>query len=638
MNDNKLKPVLTKVLSFFVRMYSFWLFDKSAPEVGKRKKAIFYLYNYCLLILVGVAIGISSLLLATGTAYPKVIFYGYFSNPWILFLNLLPPVMMMLLFYGIFGRGWISCLLTGNITLLFSLAQYYLLKLRDDTLLFSDVAFLKEAIKISAKEGYDFTPGARIIFVFSLMIVMSLLLFLFQRYKPRLVPRLCLAIVPVVCVFPLKYLYFSEEVYQNKTRNEDHINRFNPTEFYVSKGFVYPFLNSIRHSLNVKPSGYDENEVEAMLAKYEDSDIPEEEKITVIGLMLEGFADFESKGVEGIHPDVYDCYRTLKAQNYSGKLVTNIFGGNTIESERAFLTGDCVLENYRHDTNSYVRYFNSQGYYTDGGHPSESWFYNRRYINEYLGFDNYRLKENYFRDKYDELMRLDSNFLTEDIFLNYENAKKNGNMPYFSFNVSYQGHAPYSSDKYDWGWEALFEKDGMPESSKYVLRNYFGSVKDTGWRLSQLVDKIKAEKDPIVLVVFGDHMPYLSDGNTIYNEIGMNLDVSTKEGFLNYYSTEYVIVANDAAKQVSGNDFAGEGPTTSPCFLMNVLFDELGWKGPKYMQYTNHVRESFSAINDVGIIDNEGKFILRSELDDEQYGAVNEYLCAQYYRKRNFEE
>lgn len=639
MKTNKLKTITAQFLELLVKMHSFWLFDKNAGELSKGKKIVYYVYNYALVVLSGIVIGISSLLLATGTSYPREVFFGYFANPYLLLLNLLPPVLIILLFYGITGRGWISCLISGVVTLLPTLGNYYLLKFRDDTLIFSDVLLTKEAIKISVREKYDYTPGARIIFVFALLLVMSLLLFLFQRHKQGLVVRLCLLVVPVVCIFPLKGMYSSEEIYQNKTRNEEHINKYNPTEFYVSKGFVYPFLNSIRYSLNTKPYGYDEEKTENNLAKYEDADIPDNKKITVIGLMLEAYVDLENKGIDGIDESVYTCYRTVRDENYSGILVTNIFGGSTIESERAFLTGDYILENYRHSTDSYVRYFNGQGYYTDGGHPSEGWFYNRRYVNEYLGFNEYRLKENYFWDVYGgEEMRLDSNFITNDIFYNYQMAKEDGNMPYFSFNVSYQGHAPYESAFYEWGTDQYFDKEGVSQSSKYILRNYLGSQKDTGWRLMELVNKIKAEEEPIVLVVFGDHMPWLGDGNAVYNELGVNLDVSTKEGFMNYYSTEYIMVANDAAKQLTGNDFVGEGPVTSPCFLMNLLFEQLGWDGPSYMQYTDSVREKIAAINDVGIIDSDGNFVLHSRMDEETRSAVYEYMYAQYYRKHSFDK
>ena len=67
-----------------------------------------------------------------------------------------------------------------------------------------------------------------------------------------------------------------------------------------------------------------------------------------------------------------------------------------------------------------------------------------------------------------------------------------------------------------------------------------------------------------------------------YSHYGMDLDLGTEQGFFNYYSTDYVIWMNDAARAQLG--FDGKklqiGPVISPCYLMNVLFRALGWKGP----------------------------------------------------------
>jgi hypothetical protein len=126
-------------------------------------------------------------------------------------------------------------------------------------------------------------------------------------------------------------------------------------------------------------------------------------------------------------------------------------------------------------------------------------------------------------------------------------------------------------------------------------------------------------------------MPWMGDGNSAYKELGVNLDVSTYEGFMNYYSTEYIIVANDAAKKVLGNDFTGKGPVTSPCFLMNLLFDEMGCKGPDFMQYTDSFRKNVRAMNDVGVIASDGKFILCENLPEKLKKAKSDFEKAEYY-------
>ena len=112
--------------------------------------------------------------------------------------------------------------------------------------------------------------------------------------------------------------------------------------------------------------------------------------------MLEAFSDFSAfDGIE-FAQDAYAVYHALEAESYTGNLVTNIFAGNTVNSERAFLTGMSTQYNWRGSTNSYVWYFKDQGYETWGDHPCYQWFYNRQNVNTYLGFDSYRFVENYY--------------------------------------------------------------------------------------------------------------------------------------------------------------------------------------------------------------------------------------------------
>ena len=112
-------------------------------------------------------------------------------------------------------------------------------------------------------------------------------------------------------------------------------------------------------------------------------------------------------------------------------------------------------------------------------------------------------------------------------------------------------------------------------------------------------------------------------------------DFSTPEGFYNYYSTRYLIWANDAAKAVLGNDFMGEGPTVSPNFLMDVVFDACGWEGPAYMQATRSVMEQVPVMNTpTGLYMEDGN--LTGTLTPEGQALVTDFDMLQYYYRKNF--
>lgn len=641
-----IKVVLSKVKGAFGLMnkgvgiiHSFWLFSDSCNGLGGKKKIAYICFNALAILAAVVSLGVCSLHFAFGEAYSPKIFDGYFANPLILLLNILPVFILFVFLYAVIGRSWIAYLIDSVIVMGFSLANFFKLKFRDDPVMFMDLLNVREAAAIS-EEGYNYEITSKMLVCCLVCVAFVVVLALFQSYKPDPTKRICIFAISIIVLLPLRTVYFNHEIYDKKTNNSEHIVRWSPTQVYISKGFVYPFLNSMQEFFGNEPEGYYKSGAELVLSGYSETDIPQAKKIDVIGVMLEAYTDVRTLGITDISPSVYSLYDNLKKDNYSGTLVTNIFAAGTIDSERAFLTGYPEITNYRGDINSYVRYFKKQGYITDGSHPSEEWFYNRKNVNDYLGFETYRFAESHFEKKYGINMRLDA-VVFNDFYDSYKKiTSSNPSKPYFGFHVTYQGHGPYDVDIRNWGTDQvpLYYNEDVSEQTNIILNNYLGSIKDTSWRLSMFVSKIKAEERPVVLVLFGDHKPWLGDGNSVYKELGINLDVSTADGFINYYSTEYIIIANDAAKAILGNEFKGNGPITSPCFLMNEVFDLCGFDGPRYMQYTDSVRASLPALNNMAAIGNDGTFYTNYVMPDDFKRIINEYKRIAYYESTNLRQ
>ena len=70
-----------------------------------------------------------------------------------------------------------------------------------------------------------------------------------------------------------------------------------------------------------------------------------------------------------------------------------------------------------------------------------------------------------------------------------------------------------------------------PDDSYYILNNYLGGIRKTGQQLVKLKKEAGKLDEPVVLMVYGDHNPWLGDGNSVYEELGVNFDLDTKEGF-----------------------------------------------------------------------------------------------------------
>ena len=315
-------------------------------------------------------------------------------------------------------------------------------------------------------------------------------------------------------------------------------------------------------------------------------------------------------------------------------LLTNIFAGGTVDTEWAFLTGYSRYDDFRSPTDSYVWYLRDQGYAAFGSHPGYGWFYNRQNVNQYLGFEEYWFTENHYGSLVDPTAAIweSDPVLTSELLKQMEERTARG--PCFSFSVTYQNHGPY--DELPTARDGILTPagSGLSESGCNILNNYLGGVSITIRAMTGLVQELEEWDEPVVLVLFGDHKPWAGNGNSVYTELGADFDLSTREGFLEYYSTPYLIWANPAARAALGGDFTGDGGDFSPCFLMPKVFDLCGWEGPGFMKLARemravtpmlHARELFWA--DGGPVD---------ALDEEAMAFYRNYLCAQYYREQEY--
>lgn len=613
-------------------MRHFWLFQPSDRQLSGGKKAVFWCWNLGVLLMAGVCLGLLSIFFAYGD-YPDVLMGSYLRRPLLLALNIAPVAALVLLLYALIGRPWIAFLAAAILVWGLSLGNYYKLRFRDDPVMFQDLKYLREAGSIAKTANYDLTPDKRVWFGLGCIVLGTLLLFFLVRGVPRRRVRLPLFLAGAALCVPLSRLYTDQEIYNVKTQNYDYINRWSSTQVYLSKGFIYPFLHSVTTGFIETPKGYREGEAAELLDSYRPADIPETEKVDIITLQLEAFADFSRfENVEGIDWEAaYSVYHTLEAESYTGNLVTNIFAGGTVNTERAFLTGFADQWNYRANTNSYGWYFSSQGYAAEGSHPSYEWFYNRRNVNGYLGLPTYYFYENRFSELYTGGIATDDVLLPE-IFRLYEENRDGEGKPYFSFNVTYQGHGPYDTESV---WRGRHYTDGRySTATANIVDNYLGSVSDTAEQLQWLLDQLREEDRPVVVVAFGDHKPWFGDGNSAYQELGVNLDTATEEGFYNYYSTRYLIWANDAAKAALDNDFVGEGPDVSSCFLMNLLFDQCGWQGDAWAQAATEIWRTLPVLTTVGRYVQNGR--LTETLDEAGQAALQTFKCLEYYYGTHF--
>ena len=604
---------------------------------GKRGLPPALRWGISMLVLVLWSMGIAAICLYfASVTYGPELFDSYFDNGMLLLLNWLPVLLLALLGFGVTNRVWPGILLSGFIALFASFANYFLLMTRSETLIAEDLLYIREAAGIGSR--YSITPTPLMWGCIALLLAVSAVAFFFLRARfTKWLPRVIfLAVVLGGCVAAWFYLYADAALYEETDNMEVEfadgttLNRWNDADHYAGRGFLYPFLYSMNDLGPKKPEGYSKSSAAAALAACPAEDIPAEKKVDVIAVMLEAYTDlsvFEQIKIDTTWNDPYWFFHQLQAESIHGDLITNIFAGGTIDTERCFISGATELYEYRGPAESYARWFTSQGYDTTFCHAGYSWFYNRQNVAEFLGFQESFFSEGYFENVSEPEIPDDKDFFPALLEL-YRTHKADGN-PYFNFSVTYQNHGPYPSNYFFSPTTVYLDGSEMSTESYRILSNYLDGIYRTDQALEAFIGALREQDDPVVVVLFGDHKPWLGDNSSVYEEVGIDLRWITNDAFDNTYRTQYVIWANDAAKEVLGNDFTGSGGDFSPCFLMMKLFDACGWSGDGNMAAMRELYQYVDVIHEKGYRKN-GSYM--RELPEEGKKLLEQYCNIQYYR------
>ena len=87
------------------RLFSCFLFQpRPGDGLSKGRRAAFWVWNALLLGGAALVLGMLSLVMAPGQ-YGWELFWDYLAHPGLLALNLLPPVVLAALLYGLTGRA-----------------------------------------------------------------------------------------------------------------------------------------------------------------------------------------------------------------------------------------------------------------------------------------------------------------------------------------------------------------------------------------------------------------------------------------------------------------------------------------------------------------------------------------------------
>lgn len=609
------------------------------------RKIVIRSYPVNLLIVVAFSFGLSVL----GTMLSDVVhmqnILRYIRSPLLFLLNMLPLTLMMLLIYHISSRHWAAFGFSGGVYIIAHIVNRFMMELREEPFTPADILLGTEAAAVVrlSELPFDRITVSSLVFWF----VFSVLLFIFVRSEKLKWPVRAVGAVAVIALFSLSYagIYKKTDLYDSFTVKGSVYSRVN---LYKSRGFMYSFLVRTGTYRNIKPEGYDKAWVQQELSNFSEPDWPlNSGKLPhIIAVMGEAFYDIdrvpEIEFNEGYDP--LSNFNRIREKAYSGRIVTNAFGGGTANTEFAFLTGHSMpimpeltspYSYYiRHDTFSMVRVLEKHGYASMAFHPGESWFYNRVNVYKFFGFDDIYFKRDMDLEKaeinHGYVSDMDTAQFTLERFR--EHLDREPDRPFFQFVVNIDNHGPYS--KKDLGYPQILKKsEKMDESTYNIINNYLYGLMRCDKALGWLADSIMEMEEPVVFIYFSDHLPYLGEDDIGYKSLGFDINAhGAAEPFLNKYETPWFILVNSSAEKLlleNGIQVKrGQGPQISTNYLAVELLEAVGLNGGSYFNYLAKLREEIPVISH-RFIKEEGRFTDKPSQKTKDMLEV--YSMIQYY-------
>ena len=598
------------------------------------------------------------------------------AQPLLIVLNALPIGLLLLAFAFLFRNIFYSGALVNFFVCALSLANRVKIEVRDEPVFPRDFSLLREVG--SAIQSFDIRYPVKAIAV--VVLTTALLVGLgvlfpshpvsFAALKAKLTKRDAAAAFPGRC-WPerivgavLSFGVLTALIFTVYASN-DLYNSFRVSNAYYvpavfnELGFPYCFCHQFTTYPVDKPEGFSKSEA-AGWETGEQSGLGKD--VNIIMVMNEAFSDITDGSMfnwaEGDDPlpNLHALQNDPHA--LTGHIVVPGFAGGTANTEFDVLTGmqtnalsdttTSAMRVINRNLDSLFRVFDADGYRTSFYHPGDAWFYNRENVYRWLGAEH----EVFAKDMKD--LEYKGRWVTDDYMAGlieeeFETAVSEGR-PLFNYTTTIQNHMSYTADKYGEGhtFAPVSVTADISDETRTMLEVYTEGVRDADAMLGRLTAYFAERSEPVVLVFYGDHLPYLGDNQKGYAELGSEVAIAENDrtDILCSYKTPYVLWANDAAadtlnwnEAVAALDLPEDG-VLSASFLGSVLLDLTGRAGESpWFDFLSFVRRLVPVVQKKTYILADGSVlpqrILNEQTDEasmELKDAVRKWRCWSYYK------
>lgn len=503
------------------------------------------------------------------------------KKPNILLFNIIICTILFTLVFLVLKKSYISMILHGSILYILSCIEYFKYKTSVSHLVISDLLMTKNLSDVGKFASLKVTYPLVINFIL-------LTFYIFLTYKNNLTLNFSLKKRVSSCVFislliivtlttSISSNIFS--IFEIETKAATNILESN--EQFNDIGFL-PYLTKTT-SENLMdivnpPENYSYDSIKKLLSI--SSTTTTSESISksfpnVVFIMSESFSDFRVFNSLNIDDSIYSNFDAVGAEGYIGNCIVPTFGGYTTRTEFELLTG---LPTYAINTPSvpqnllkkqeiidtFPSYFKSLGYNTAYIHPFSKTFYDRDTLYTEYGFDNLYFDDNMTVET-ENFRRYVSD---KSVFNQIKDVLQKNENPSYIFATTMQNHQPYY---------------GETAEGEDQLSYYLEGVKRTSYELREFTNWLKEFNEDVLLVFVGDHFPFFTPDDNVYNRLGISDDNANL-----IYNQKYILW-NNYDSSILNRDIN----TISAFYIPYIVTDLINSKNTDFIKTMKNIMNEY---------------------------------------------
>jgi len=432
-----------------------------------------------------------------------------FFEPKRMLFNFILIYFVIGIFYCLIGKVKISLYITMFVTFVTGLVNHFITAFRGTPLVPWDIFSFNVALTVLPT--FTFTISKKlfigiILFVIGIILLKNINIKSYRNNKYKIIYRFI-----VLCITLSFFINFYTTDFIKKFELDEN---WDPKEEYHNNGLMASLFKQSRNLIITQPDGYDVSSIANLASSIEVPIIKNDENQetpNIIAIMNESFADLSVVGNFSTNQEYLPFFKTLTDNTIKGNLHVSIFGATTPNSEWEFLTSNSMAfvpkrtipyqQYILRNSYSLASILKEQNYSTIAMHCYYPQGYNRNLAYPRLGFNSfYHL---YTMHNLEYVREYPSDLSTyKNIIELYE--KKSANEKLFNFTLTMQNHGSYTDEH--------FENTIIAESGQYPkLNQYLSLIKLADNALEYLINYFSHQDEPTIILIFGDHQPYVED-------------------------------------------------------------------------------------------------------------------------------